>query len=111
MFSDGPTGPPHLEPATSSKHMEENVILICNNPVDDGNPDCDDYTWKRIGRSEVIPLPMSKTLEFLMEENRAGNYTCTCRNNYSTSDVSNKAEVIFMTGTELSRHKCLVLRY
>ena len=63
MFSDGPTGPPHLEPSTSSKHMEENVILICNNPVDDGNPDCDDYTWKRIGRSEVIPLPMSKTLE------------------------------------------------
>ena len=109
--SDGPIGSPHLEPITSSKHGEESVVLTCNNPDDDGNPDCDIYTWKRIGRSDVIPLPSFQTLEFLMEENRAGNYTCTCGNNYNTSDVSNIAEVIFLIGPESCRYICLILRY
>ena len=41
MFLDGPTGHPNIEPTTLSKHAGEIVVLSCNNPDDDGNPDCD----------------------------------------------------------------------
>ena len=69
---DGPTGQPNVEPITSSKHAEEKVVLTCNNPVDDGNPDCDVYTWNWMEGSNAIHLPTSKTLEFLMDETREG---------------------------------------
>ena len=74
------------------------MVLTCNNPDEDGNPDCDIYTWNRIEGSDGISLPTYKTLEFKMDESRAGNYTCTCGNNYNTSAVSNVAEVIILTG-------------
>ena len=45
------------------KHTGEMVVLTCNNPDDDGNPDCDIYTWNIEG-NDGIPLPTSKTLEF-----------------------------------------------
>ena len=38
LFSDGPSGKPNAEPTTSSKHKDQKVILTCNNPNDDGNP-------------------------------------------------------------------------
>ena len=98
FLSDGPTGHPNVDPFVISKHAREIVVLTCNNPEEDGNPDCDIYTWNRIEGSDGIPLPTSKILEFKMDESRAGNYTCTCGNNYSTSDISNVAEVIFLTG-------------
>ena len=85
-------------PDSSSKHVGQTVNLICNNPEEDGNPDCHIYTWNRIEGSDGIPLPTSKILTFKMEESRAGNYTCTCGNDYNTSFVSNMAEVIFKTG-------------
>ena len=65
IFSDGPTGKPNVEPTTSSKHTGEQVVLLCNNPVDDGNPDCDGYTRNRVEGNDGIPLPSSQTLEFL----------------------------------------------
>ena len=65
---DGPLGQPTVEPTTSSKHAEEKVVLTCNNPVDDGNPDCDVYIWIWMEGSDEIPLPISQTLEFTMNE-------------------------------------------
>ena len=109
MFSDGPTGRPHLEPTTSSKQVEETVALMCNNPVDDGNPDCNIYTWNRVEGNDGIPLPTSNTMVFIMEESRAGNYTCMCGNEFGISDVSNTAEVIFLTRMQPTESgKCLV---
>ena len=99
-ISDGPTGRPYLKPIKSYKQTDEKVVLTCNNPIDDGNPDCDIYTWKRIEGSDGILLPVSKILEFRMNESWEGNYTCTCGNNYNTSDVSNIAEVIFLSVPE-----------
>ena len=55
IFSDSPTGKPNVEPTTSSKHTGEQVVLLCNNPVDDGNPDCDVYTWNRVEGSIQNP--------------------------------------------------------
>ena len=104
IFSDGPTGKPNVEPTTSSKRTGEQVVLLCNNPVDDGNPDCDVYTWNRVEGSDGIPLPVSKTLEFTMNEFRAGNYTCTCANAFGVSDVSAEAEVIFLPGPTHMSH-------
>ena len=95
-FLDGPSGHPYLEPIKSFKQMEEKVALTCNNPIDNGNPDNDIYTWNRIEGGDPIPLPPSNNLEFRMNESWEGNYTCTCGNNYSTSDVSNIAEVILL---------------
>ena len=49
-----------------------------------------------------IPLHRSKSkdrnLEFIMDETRAGNYTCACANQFNTSEVSNMAEVRFLAG-------------
>ena len=101
LFSDGPTGEPSVVPTTSSKHTGEIVVLLCNNPDDDGNPDCDVYTWDRVEGNDRNHSPTSKTLEFIMDESRAGNYTCTCGNAFGTSDVSVKAEVIFLRGPQL----------
>ena len=82
----------------SSKHVDEQVVLTCENPADDGNPPCDDYTWNRKEGNDGIDLPTSQTFEFLMKESLVGNYTCKCGNDYNTSGVSNGAEVIFLTG-------------
>ena len=79
-----------------SKYVGEVVVLTCNKPVDDGNPDCYIYTWNRIEGSDGIPLPTSNTMVFVMDESRAGNYTCTCGNGYGTSNVSNAAEVMIL---------------
>ena len=86
-----------MDPPLISKYAEEKAILTCINPIDNGNPNCDVYTWNRVEGDDGIPLTTSKTLEFIMEESRAGNYTCTCGNDFGTSDVSNPAEVIFLT--------------
>ena len=80
------------------------VVLLCNNPDDDGNPDCDLYTWDRVEGSDGNPLPTSKSLEFIMDEYWAGNYTCTCGNAFGTSDVSAEAEVIFLRGPTAMSH-------
>ena len=76
------------------------MVLTCNKPIEDGNPDCYIYTWNRIEGDEGIPLPTSNTMVFVMDEFRAGNYTCTCGNKYGTSNVSNAAEVIILTGSK-----------
>ena len=91
-------GNPNVVPTNVSVHVEENVVLTCNNPEEDGNPDCDNYTWNRIEGSDGLSLPTSQILEFKMEESWAGNYTCTCGNDYNTSGLSNVAEVIFLLG-------------
>ena len=81
--------------------------------MDDGNPDSDIYTWHRLEGSDGIPLPVSKILEFRMKESWEGNYTCTCGNNYSTSGVSNIAEVIFLRvpePTDSCMYKYLAVR-
>ena len=97
LFSDGPSGKPVAEPTTSSKHEGQEVILTCNNPNDDGNPNCNIYTWNKLeGNQDTIPK--TKTLEFIMDEYLAGNYTCTCANIYGISAVSNVAEVIYLAG-------------
>ena len=93
-------------PDSSSKHVGQKVNLTCNNPEEDGNPDCDIYTWNRIEGSDEILLPKSKILTFKMEESRAGNYTCTCGNDYNTSGVSNVAEVIYKTGPAPTAASC-----
>ena len=93
---DGPIGQPNVEPIISSKPEDEKVVLTCNNPVDDGNPDCDIYTWNRVEGSEGISLPETKILEFKMNNSWAGNYTCTCRNSFGSSITSNAAEVTFL---------------
>ena len=98
VLSDAPTGVPSVVPSVTSKYTREIVVLTCNNPEEDGNPDCDIYAWNRIEGSHGIPLSISKTLEFIMNESRAGNYTCTCGNEYGTSGVSNPTEVIILTG-------------
>ena len=98
VLSDAPTGVPSVVPSVTSKYTREIVVLTCNNPEEDGNPDCDIYTWNRIEGSHGSPLSISKTLEFIMNESRAGNYTCTCGNEYGTSGVSYPTEVIILTG-------------
>ena len=77
--------------------MDETVVLTCNNPDDDGNPDCNVYTWNKIEDSDRIVFNETKTLKFEMEESRAGNYTCTCHNGFGSSTTSNVAEVIFLS--------------
>ena len=83
-----------------SKYVGEIVVLTCKKPVEDGNPDCYIYTWNRIEGNEGITLPTSNTMVFVMDESRPGNYTCTCGNEYGTSNVSNAAEVIILTGSK-----------
>ena len=75
--------------------MQEKAMLTCDNPHDDGNPDCNIYAWNKLEGNEGT-LPNTKTLEFIMEEYLAGNYTCTCANIYGISSVSNVAEVIYL---------------
>ena len=107
MFSDGPTGKPDVDPLSLSKHAGEQVVLTCVNPIEDGNPDCDIYTWNKIEGIYRIPLfATSKRLEFIMEESWAGNYSCTCANIYGISAASNVAEVIFLAGPATSATSC-----
>ena len=48
--SDGPTDKPNLQPVTTKIYTGKIVTLTCNNPYDDGNPDCDTpgLKWKEI---------------------------------------------------------------
>ena len=87
-----------MQPAKSERYEEEVVTLRCNNPADDGNPSCNVYTWIR-KEGDPGDLPNTNTYTFTMDESHDGNYTCTCKNDYDTSDVSNTAEVIFLAGT------------
>ena len=87
-----------MDPSSLSRHVDEMVVLTCLKPTDDGNPDCDIYTWNRVEGNDGLSFPTSKILRFKMEESRTGNYTCTCGNNYTTSDVSDMAKVIFLAG-------------
>ena len=98
VFSDAPTGVAYVVPSVTSKYTREIVVLTCNNPEEDGNPGCNIYTWNRIEGSDGTILPTSNTMVFTMDESWAGNYTCTCGNEYGTSNVSNTAEVIILTG-------------
>ena len=107
LFPDGPSGKPDVDPPSLSKHVDEKVILTCVNPTEDGNPDCDIYTWNKIEGIYRIPLfSTSKRLEFIMEESWAGNYSCTCANVYGISAVSDVAEVIFLEGPVPSATSC-----
>ena len=107
LFPDGPSGKPDVDPQSLSKHAGEQVVLTCVNPTEDGNPDCDIYTWNKIEGIYRIPLfATSKRLEFIMEKSRAGNYTCTCANVYGISAASDVAEVIFLAGPAPSVTSC-----
>ena len=61
---------------------------MCSNPVQDGKPHCDVYRWTRL-EGDPGDLPNTKIYKFTMNESYAGNYTCTCRNQFGTSGVSN----------------------
>ena len=54
-------------------------------------------TWDKIEDSDRIAFNETKTLEFEMEESRAGNYTCTCHNSFGSSSMSNVAQVIYLS--------------
>ena len=98
LFSDGPTGRPVLQLAKSELYVGEIVVLTCNSPSDDGNPDCNVYTWTRLEGNHGY-FSNTNTYKFTMNEFHAGNYTCKCGNQYNTSDVSNTVEVIFLYGS------------
>ena len=95
-MSDGPEGKPDLQPMRREEYEGEAVILTCFNPSDDGNPNCDMYTWSRV-EGNPGDLPNTQVYTFTMDESHAGNYTCTCGNMYNVSEVSNTAEVILLT--------------
>ena len=72
---------------------DEKVVLTCNKPTVVGNPPCDTYTWSKL-EGNAGTFTQTRTLEFIMEETRAGNYTCMCGNKYGVSDMSNVTEII-----------------
>ena len=110
FYSDGPIGKPDLQPPKQVKYQDEIVVLTCNNPTDDGNPNCDLYTWNKL-EGNPGDLHTTKIYTFTMNESHAGNYTCRCANQYDTSDVSNTAEVTFVYGSPSTSPSCKKLRF
>ena len=70
-ISDGPSGEPNLQPPTTERHSGEKVTLRCINLDNDGNPDCDVYTWNKTEGNGEVSLPQTQTLEFIMDESWA----------------------------------------
>lgn len=103
-LSDPPSGAPVVTPSKDRKHAMEEVVLICHmNPAEDENPPCNQYFWSKVfnGRSEPVSKDTdadTKDHRFTMEEDKAGNYTCQCGNEFGVSGVSATSEVFFFTG-------------
>ena len=92
LYSDAPSSKPDLQPSKIESFEDEKVLLKCNRPTEAGNPPCDVYSWSKL-EGNAGTFTQTRTLEFIMEEYRAGNYTCMCGNKYGVSDMSNVTEI------------------
>ena len=95
LILDAPSRKPYLQPSKIESFEDDKVELTCKRPAEVGNPPCNVYTWSKL-EGNAGTFTRRRTLEFMMEEYRAGNYTCMCGNKYGVSEMSNVTEIIFL---------------
>ena len=100
LFPGPPLGVPQVLPIRMAKYQNETVTLTYETKfIDKGNPPCDTFTWNKTTESnETVFNTKNNRLQFKMDEDHQGNYTCKCSNKFGETEVSNTAELLFLPG-------------